>query len=129
MLKNNLGKLPANIKKYRLKMGISQTGLAKLLDISRGCLANYEAGTRQPDSDMINKLAKQLGVSVDRLTGFAEKYVTLKEDEVFVYEQRKKQAEKFGNTINLNEVNFFSRIEVIDFFTFLKEREKTKKEL
>lgn len=119
---NNLERLSVNIKEYRLKMGITQDGLAKLLDISRGCVANYEAGTRCPDADMINKLAKHLNVPVERLTGAGSSYVTLKEDEVFVYEQRKKEAEKFGDTINLSEVDFFSRVEIIDFFTFLKEK-------
>ena len=125
---NNIEKLSANIKMNRLKMGMTQDKLAKKVGISRGCLANYESGLRYPDREKLNKLAKCFNVSIEHLTGRNGVFSTLKEEEIIVYEQRKRETESYGNTINLNEIDFFSRIEIVDFFEYLVEKSNKHKD-
>ena len=51
----------------RKRMGISQTQLARRLQISAGAIGMYEQGRREPLSDILVRLSKELGVSVDYL--------------------------------------------------------------
>ncbi|MET3508429.1 helix-turn-helix domain-containing protein [Halalkalibacter oceani] len=61
-----LGQRIASLRKQK---GISQYELADRLGFSRGKLANYEQGSRQPDYDTLNKIADFFDVSVDYLLG------------------------------------------------------------
>ncbi|MBN8236862.1 helix-turn-helix transcriptional regulator [Halobacillus kuroshimensis] len=53
----------------RKEKKLTQLELAQQLDISRSRLSQYELGTRQPDNDMLNKLADFFDVTVDYLLG------------------------------------------------------------
>ncbi|MCM3598661.1 helix-turn-helix domain-containing protein [Metabacillus idriensis] len=51
----------------RKSKGLSQYDLAERLGFSRGKLANYEQGSRQPDYDTLIKIADFFEVSTDYL--------------------------------------------------------------
>lgn len=53
----------------RKNLKLSQYELADRLGFSRGKLANYEQGTRQPDFDTLEKIADFFDVSTDYLLG------------------------------------------------------------
>ena len=53
------------LKKARSKKGLSQLKVAMDLSITREALSYYENGKRSPDVDMLVKLARYFGVSVD----------------------------------------------------------------
>lgn len=53
------------LKKARKKKGLSQLKVAMDLSITREALSYYENGKRSPDVDMLVKLARYFGVSVD----------------------------------------------------------------
>lgn len=55
------------IKSLRIKKGISQDALAKLLGTTQAAVAMWEAGTRMPRADKLPKLAEVLGCSVSDL--------------------------------------------------------------
>ena len=57
------------LKQLRKKRGIPQSALAKVLHVSRSCVANYEKGDRQPDIEVVRKLADYFGVTIDFLYG------------------------------------------------------------
>lgn len=59
----------SNLVWLRKKRGLSQEELARNLDISRSTLANYEQGTRFPDKDIEERIAKYFGVTLDTLRG------------------------------------------------------------
>lgn len=59
-----VGKRIAALRKSR---GLSQAELAQRLGISRGRLANYEQGQREPDFATMSEIAKFFGVSIDYL--------------------------------------------------------------
>ena len=55
------------IAALRREAGMSQSQLAKLLQVSPSTVGMYEQGRREPSADMLLKLARVLGVSVDYL--------------------------------------------------------------
>lgn len=66
MDKNNFGRTLAELRKSKK---LSQYSLADMLGFSRGQIANYEQGQRQPDFDALKTLADFFNVSVDYLLG------------------------------------------------------------
>lgn len=75
MLKNRLVSL-------RKDKGLSQYEAAKLLGFSRGKLANYEQGSRQPDYDTLEIIADFYKTSTDFLLGRTDKQNEKTDDEV-----------------------------------------------
>lgn len=123
-------KFTTKLKMLRLEKGMTQGEIANELGISRGCLANYETGKRSPDGDMLKKLAQVLNVSIDFLmTGSDVRSVTLNEEELKIYTKANEKLKEYGDIINLNEVNVISRIQLVDFFQYLKEKEKREEYL
>ncbi|MED3888186.1 helix-turn-helix transcriptional regulator [Priestia aryabhattai] len=61
--------LGKRIAKLRKEKGLSQYELAERLGFSRGKLANYEQGSRQPDYDTLQLIATYFDVSTDYLLG------------------------------------------------------------
>ena len=58
-----------NLKKARLKRGLSQKALAAALPMTQQGYCRYENGTAAPSPEIINRLAVLLGVSVAELLG------------------------------------------------------------
>lgn len=58
------------IKEYREKKGISQAKLAKLVNITAGAVGHYEIGFREPNLEMITKIAIALEVDPSDLIDF-----------------------------------------------------------
>lgn len=57
-----------NIKELRQKRKLSQEKLARLTDISLNTLTKIESGfTKRPSIQTIHKIAKVLGISLDKL--------------------------------------------------------------
>lgn len=55
------------LREIRLAKGVSQQIVANHLGITRQAYSNYENGNRNPDNEMLLKLAEYLGVSTDYL--------------------------------------------------------------
>ncbi len=55
--------LPITLRMLRLQTGMSQEKFAAKIGISRGTLANYEAGKRFPGHDVLKKAAALCSVS------------------------------------------------------------------
>ena len=96
------GKRLATLRKNK---NLSQYELADRLKLSRGQIANYEQGQREPDFNTLQKLADFLDVSIDFLLGrtdnpsvptkgtvikVAGKEIELTEDEYKVFEEIRK---------------------------------------
>lgn len=60
------------LSELRKKKGISQYKLADELGFSRGQIANYEQGSREPDYSTLLKIAEYFNVSTDYLLGKEE---------------------------------------------------------
>jgi transcriptional regulator with XRE-family HTH domain len=61
------------LRELRKQKGISQYDLADQLGLSRGQIANYEQGTREPDYDTLHRFAEYFDVTDDYLLGTEDK--------------------------------------------------------
>ena len=57
------------LRKYRIKKGLTQQELASLLNINRVSYARWENNSREPNLETIVKLAKILDTTTDNLLG------------------------------------------------------------
>jgi len=63
-----LSTISKNIKKYRVKKGISQDKLSKLAEVALYTITKIESGaTSNPRIETVQKIANALGVGVDDL--------------------------------------------------------------
>ena len=60
------------IKNRRMKLGITQTELAKSAKLTPAAISQFESGARKPSFDALSKLAKSLKVTTDYLLGMKE---------------------------------------------------------
>lgn len=65
-------KLNENIKKYRKINGLTQSELAKKLNVTTRTIQNYESGNREPSFDMLVRIAINLNVNVESLVDYEE---------------------------------------------------------
>lgn len=56
-----------NIKKLRLKAGLTQSQLAKKMNVDQAAVSRWESGETKPLRKCHKKLAKVLGCTVDEL--------------------------------------------------------------
>lgn len=61
--------LKDNIKKARLKVGLTQSEVAKKLDVAQAQYARWENGGRNPKDETVEKLSEIFEVSIDYLKG------------------------------------------------------------
>lgn len=61
--------LGLRLKSARQDSGFTQDYVAKALDITAQALSNYERGIRDPDTDLLKRLAGLYGTSTDYLLG------------------------------------------------------------
>ncbi|MDW0089313.1 helix-turn-helix domain-containing protein [Clostridioides sp. ES-S-0145-01] len=61
--------LKDRIKEERLKLNLNQVELAKIFNVTKQTVSNWESGNRIPDTLMLTKLADFFNISVDSLLG------------------------------------------------------------
>jgi len=61
--------LPNRIRQMRTKKGLSQADLAEIVNVKRNTVSTWERGTRKPDFDALQALAKYFDVSYEYLLG------------------------------------------------------------
>lgn len=57
----------AKMRRQRLKLGLSQEGLARLIDVRGQTVYRWEAGAKTPSLDSVDALAEALGVKAKDL--------------------------------------------------------------
>lgn len=60
------------LNELRKNKGLNQTELAKELNVAKQTVSNWENGNRNPDNDMLIKIANYFEVSLDYLLGRTE---------------------------------------------------------
>lgn len=56
-----------NIRNLRIMAGLSQEALARLLNVSKATVSNYETDTTDPSPEMLEKLAHIFNVTISRM--------------------------------------------------------------
>ncbi|WP_085832828.1 helix-turn-helix domain-containing protein [Clostridium merdae] len=72
----------AELKRLRTEYGLTQAQLATRLGISASAVGMYEQGRREPDSELLARLARMFHVSTDTLLGFRQEPQAGQEQEV-----------------------------------------------
>ncbi|GIM32757.1 MAG: helix-turn-helix transcriptional regulator [Paraclostridium bifermentans] len=67
------------LKEERLQTGLNQVEFAKIFNVTKQTVSNWENGNRNPDSSTLSKLADYFGVTVDYLLGRTDERNTHKE--------------------------------------------------
>ena len=57
------------IREKRRAMGMTMKELGRLVGVSEGAISHYETGRREPDPEMLKRIADVLGVTTDYLIG------------------------------------------------------------
>jgi len=74
-----------SIKKVREEKGFSQEDLARKLDVAQSTIGMWESGKRTPKLDELNRLARILNITVNRLIGQPkERKVELVKNEIYI---------------------------------------------
>ena len=90
--------LGERLRREREKLGWSQVYVSKQLGLKRSSTyANWEYDLREPDLEMINKLATLYDVSPSKLTGFNEPDVVRESKEQYIVDETMKLAEDINN--------------------------------
>lgn len=106
--------LAKRIRSLRVTAGLTQEKLAKRLNISRSCLANYESCNRVPDDEILAHIAKHFGVSVAYIIGDT--------DILFPYDYADDEV-LFkiipNGHLDLTDVSPAAKIALIEFYCYL----------
>lgn len=89
------------ISKRRKQLNLTQSDLAKLTNLSRVSIGNYERGDRVPNTDVAMKLAIGLGITVDEL----------------IYGSYEENNKEYLSSIENNKENVLDFINNIDEFS------------
>ncbi len=117
------------LKMLRIEAGMSQEELAKKLGISRSCLANYEIGKRQPDQEMITKIADTFHIMSDYLMNH-KPFQNLKmcESELVESKKLKEIIQNHGNELNISNLSLEQKIGLIELYDYMLYRQKQEKD-
>ena len=69
--------IAAQLKRFRLNAKMTQQELAVLLNVSQNAIFNWENGKREPNFEMVEKIATVLNVSPVQIMGWDEEYQKL----------------------------------------------------
>ena len=115
------------LKKLRLEHGISQKDLADELGISRSCLANYENGKRQPDNDMLIRIADRFHVLIDYLVDRTEyRNLSLSLQELDECNRIKLKFLNRGSTLDLSDLDLEGKMAVYQYYNYIETATQAK---
>lgn len=99
----NLNRFGNVLKTLRTSNNIKQADLAKTIGVSASTIGMYEQGRREPDFDILQKIADYFNVSIDYLIGKAEKSDSRisEKDEKDIAKTMKKLKEQLSNNQGL----------------------------
>ena len=115
------------IKALRVEQGMSQEDLAAKLNISRSCLANYEIGKRQPDNEMLIRIADVFHVLVDYLIDRTEyRSLDLSFQEISECTRVKKRLQEQDSVLDLSALDMEGKIAVIQYYDYIETMNRVR---
>lgn len=115
------------LRSARKARKISQDELAKVIDVSKGTISNYENGVSFPNEEKLIKISERLNVSFDYLLGrIDDPDMTLEE----YINKRSEEEDIIGLHFSNDELKNLSKEKIdsiIDFVNYQIELEKRKR--
>jgi transcriptional regulator with XRE-family HTH domain len=102
------------IKECRNAAGLSQKGLADLIDVTPSAVNQYEKGEKVPSTETLLKLAKTLGATTDYLLGAS------KEKDILIDKEVSMAFRDFKGLTRKDRTN------IMDNIAFLRDKAKKK---
>lgn len=68
-----MNKVSVNIRSNRIEKGMSQSDLAKRLDVKPATISAWEVGRNEPDIEALSKMAAIFDTTIDALAGLPPK--------------------------------------------------------
>ncbi len=110
-----------NLKNLRKRNRLTQAALAKELNMSRSCLANYETCKRRPHVETISEIAAHFGVDAGELIG--ETFFSFKGG---ASSRASLNGASPENWLDISEFSPKARIALMEFHNYLKSRPSVK---
>lgn len=112
------------LKRLRENAGYSQYSFAEAFGVAQSTVGNWESGKREPNFDMMQRLANFFGVSVDCLLGRED----IKKGSAQAQPQEPCKYENIrfalsGEVKNLSDAEFD---EIMDFIHFIEQKRKRR---
>ncbi len=64
--------LRERLKELRIEQNLTQTDVAKILNVTKMAISHWEKGNSEPSIEQLKILAKYFDVSIDYLVGFTD---------------------------------------------------------
>ncbi len=111
--------LAGNLKKYRVANNYTQDYVSMKLNISRQAYSNYERGKRNPDIDLLVKLANLYEITLNQLIliPFSQKKTRIKESNPYMIS---------GKVENRDETLFLSHEEATLLLKYREAKSEQK---
>jgi transcriptional regulator with XRE-family HTH domain len=100
------------LKLLRNENNLFQKEVAKKLGIARNTYSGYETGVREPDLEMLKKIASIFNCSIDYLIGFSD------------IKKRKESDDQYLLVIDEAEKNKITASELLEVMKFIKKLQK-----
>ncbi|MBR5236644.1 MAG: helix-turn-helix transcriptional regulator [Clostridia bacterium] len=116
---------PLKLKLLRLKAGKSQEEVSALLCISRSCLANYETGKRQPDAEMLVKIANLFKVTEAYLLSTPlYQDAPLHEADTVQTDSPRTLLKSHGDSLDISHLPIEHQIGLLGFYNYVLNTER-----
>lgn len=109
------------LKQLRSVSQLSQAKLAKDLNISRSCLANYESGKRFPSPDIIDIISNYFNVTTDYL--LASHSPAIFERSYSSTMVKVLRDVSSSGTLDISALSPLSKLALFEFYNFLNEQD------
>lgn len=110
------------LKELRTASGLTQSELSKELNMSRSCLANYEACKRRPGEDILELVADYFHVSVDYLIGRQSTCLPIYRK--CTYKPEELNSLLVDGQLDISEITPAGKIAIFEFYNYLMDRER-----
>ncbi len=111
------------LRQLRVSAGLTQEMLARMLNISRSCLANYESCNRMVNDEIVQDVAKYFDVSVAYLTG-KESVPTMQTNS----HMREFSEILSKKTLDISNISSAARIALYEFYCYLTTQSNCNRE-
>ena len=116
--------IPQKLKQIRIAARLTQKQLAKKLNISRSCLANYETGKRFPNNEILTDIANFFNVEKKYFFKGDVSFLSQVETD-YIADNALKEITETGK-LDLSRFSLSSKMALYEYYNYLLEQESHK---